>query len=95
MAPEAIVTAVAAKTAWKKKVVASLKPPAGIVAVLAGEEEAARSDQLAGAAEGEGVAGGEPGGDAEHRVHHVLGEDVDRVLGPGEPGLDEERIPPA
>ncbi len=86
-----IVTAVAANTTWKKKIVAVLSPPSGgNREILAAQEVGAAADELASAAaERERVAAGEEGKHADHCVHHVLGEDVDDVLRPGETRLDE------
>ena len=91
IAPEAIVTAVAAKTAWKKNDVAGLSSALrNRRQVQVGQEEVAGADEPAATlAERERPTGGEEGEDADDRVGHVLGEDVDDVLRPGHAGFDE------
>jgi hypothetical protein len=91
IAPEAIVTAVAAKTAWKKNVVAGLSPPPSGIAASSRSSRKNCSCPMnhPPLAEREGEPRCEEREDADDRVRHVLGEDVDDVLRPGEARLDQ------
>ncbi len=91
MAPDAIVTAVAANTDWKKKSVDKRQPTLfrDPERVSAREEEHAVADEVAIPAVGEGEAACEEREDTDDRIGHVLGEDVDDVLRTGEARFDE------
>ena len=59
------------------------------VEILHEEGAALGTEEVVAAAECQGVPGAEEGEDADDRVSHVLGEDVDDVLGTSEACLDE------